>query len=70
VINSRFLIKSLSYRIFGSIATSVIAFLITGSITVGAVVGVIDTFSKIWLYYVHELLWQKLEKIYDSRKNS
>jgi uncharacterized membrane protein len=62
VIKTRLLLKAISYRIFGSVATAVIAFLVTGSIEAGLAIGFLDTILKIVLYYVHELAWEKLEK--------
>jgi len=62
VIKTRLLLKAISYRFFGSVATALIAFFVTGSVEAGLAIGFLDTVLKIVLYYIHELAWEKLEK--------
>lgn len=56
----RHLAKAVTYRVFGSAATAGIAFVVSGSVQIGAVVGVADSVSKIILYYVHERIWYRI----------
>lgn len=57
----RSLLKALSYRFFGSVATGIVGWWITGSLCVGAVVGLADTVIKLGLYYAHERVWQRID---------
>ena len=56
----RHLAKAVSYRLFGSLATAVIAFAFTGRADIAAGVGVADTIVKIGLYYMHERMWYRI----------
>lgn len=61
VLRRRHLAKALSYRLFGSAATAVIAWLFTGDAALSAKVGIADTIAKIGLYYIHERLWYRIK---------
>ncbi len=52
-------LKTISWRIVGTIDTIVIAYLLTGEIGIAASIGSIEVFSKLILYYFHERLWNK-----------
>jgi len=56
----RSLVKAVSWRITGSIDTMIITFFVTGKFKLAAMVGGVEVFTKIGLYYVHERVWQKL----------
>ena len=58
--NSRSIVKAISYRIFGSIATFTIAFILTNDVVVSSAVGIADLFAKAILYYLHERIWNKI----------
>lgn len=51
------LIKAILYRLFGTITTSVISYIISGSFYVGISIGILDFISKIVLYYLYEKIW-------------
>jgi uncharacterized membrane protein len=53
------LLKTISWRIVGTIDTVVIAYLITGELGLAASIGSIEVFTKLILYYFHERLWNK-----------
>jgi len=55
----RHMLKAVSWRVIGSVDTIVIAWLITGSIQVGAAVGGVEIVTKTVLYYFHERVWYK-----------
>ena len=59
VSHSRHIAKAVSWRVIGSVDTIVIAWLITGSIQVGAAVGGVEVVTKTVLYYFHERVWYK-----------
>ena len=59
VSHSRHIAKAVSWRVIGSVDTIVIAWLITGSLQVGAAVGGVEIVTKTVLYYLHERVWYK-----------
>jgi uncharacterized membrane protein len=58
--NSRSIAKAVSYRLFGSIVTFLIAFVLTGSLAISSAVGIADLFAKTILFYLHERIWNKI----------
>jgi uncharacterized membrane protein len=59
VSHSRHIAKAVSWRVIGSVDTIAIAWIITGSIQVGAAVGGVEIVTKTVLYYLHERVWYK-----------
>ena len=59
VSHSRHIAKAVSWRVIGSVDTMLIAWLITGSIQIGAAVGGVEIVTKTVLYYFHERVWYK-----------
>lgn len=53
------LMKTISWRIVGTLDTMTIAYLLTGELTVAISIGSIEVFTKLFLYYVHERIWNK-----------
>jgi len=51
------LLKSISYRMFGTITTFIGCYLFTGKVVLSAGVGVFDFFAKLVLFYLHERAW-------------
>lgn len=58
---SKSLIKSISWRIVGTLDTIVIAWALTGTLSVALSIGSIEIFTKFVLYYGHERLWSKIK---------
>jgi uncharacterized membrane protein len=56
--NSRSLAKALSYRLFGSLSTALIVYVIRGDASIAIGAGAADSVIKLGLYYLHERLWQ------------
>jgi uncharacterized membrane protein len=56
----RSLAKAVSWRITGSIDTTILAFIFTGNIKVAASIGGAEIFTKIALYFIHERIWSRL----------
>ena len=56
----RSLIKAVSWRLTGSVDTLVITFLVTGTWKWAFYVSGVELFTKIFLYYVHERVWDNL----------
>jgi uncharacterized membrane protein len=56
----RSLVKAMSWRVTGTLDTMVISFLITGKLKWALSIGLVEVFTKICLYYVHERVWNTL----------
>ncbi len=56
----RSLVKGLSYRFFGTLVTGVITYVMTGEPLFALKLGVIDTFAKVVVYYLHERMWTRI----------
>jgi len=56
----RSLVKAVSYRVLGSAATAMIAFVFTHKPMLSLGVGVADMVTKIGLYYLHERIWERI----------
>ncbi len=57
---SRSLLKSISWRIIGTLDTIVISYLITGKLAFALSIGGIELVTKMILYVVHERVWNKV----------
>ena len=57
----RSLIKGMSWRIFGTLDTMLIAFLVTGNYGKAFAIGFTEVITKIFLYYLHERVWYKIK---------
>lgn len=57
------LMKSLSWRIVGTMDTMIISYFITGKVTVAISIGSVEVITKTILYYFHERLWAHIHKI-------
>jgi uncharacterized membrane protein len=56
----RSIVKTISWRLTGSSATFLIAFLLTGNFAIAGVIGITQMISNTILYYVHERIWNKI----------
>lgn len=56
----RSVVKAISWRATGTMDTILISFLITGKIKMAVSIGFVELFTKIFLYYVHERIWNKI----------
>jgi uncharacterized membrane protein len=55
--------KSISWRIVGTLDTIMISYFITGRVTVALSIGSVEVLTKTVLYYFHERLWAHIHKI-------
>ena len=53
----RSLAKAFSWRVLATLTTSVIAYLVTGSLDTAAIIGGIEFVFKFFIYYLHERAW-------------
>lgn len=56
----RSIVKTVSWRITGSGATFLIAYLLTGNFAVAGVISITQMITNTILYYVHERIWNKI----------
>ncbi|TDQ17420.1 putative membrane protein [Algoriphagus boseongensis] len=56
--NFKSLIKSISWRIVGTIDTMVISYFVTGQLVMAISIGSVEVVTKIFLYYLHERVWE------------
>ena len=54
---TRSVTKTVTWRVTGSLATFLIAYIITGSFDVAGVIGVAQVITNTILYYIHERVW-------------
>lgn len=57
------IMKSVSWRIVGTIDTMIISYFITGRVTIAISIGSVEVITKTILYYFHERLWAHIHKI-------
>lgn len=58
---TRSLLKTITYRIIGTIATMAISYFVTGNLKFGMAIGGIDVASKLIIYFLHERAWQHID---------
>lgn len=57
----RHLLKTVTWRIVGTIDTMLLAWIISGNPMIGLKVGGIEIITKMTLYYFHERIWYKYD---------
>ena len=57
----RSLLKTISWRVIGTLDTILISWLITGAMTLALSIGTIELISKMVLYFFHERLWNQIK---------
>ena len=55
-------LKTVSWRIVGTLDTIVISYLLTGTFEVAVQIGGVEVISKMILYYLHERAWMRWSK--------
>lgn len=55
----RHLLKTITWRIIGTLDTMIVAWVISGDPLLGLSIGGVEVFSKMILYYFHERIWYK-----------
>ena len=58
----RHILKTISWRILGTIDTIIISWIITGSVEWGLAIGGVEVVTKMVLYFLHERAWYKFSK--------
>lgn len=58
--HTRSFLKAFSWRMVGTLDTMLISFFLTKKLIWAIQIGTVEFFSKIFLYYLHERVWQYL----------
>lgn len=66
----RSLVKTVTWRLIGSLDTFVVSYLVTGTIETALSIGGIGLCTKMILYFVHERLWNKKKDTKQTLKKS
>ena len=56
------LLKTISWRLIGTLDTMLISYILTGKLDIAMSIGGIEVVSKMVLYYLHERAWIKWQK--------
>lgn len=56
----RSIAKAVSWRVIGTLDTLLISYLLTGKVAIAASIASIDFVTKMFLYFFHERLWNKI----------
>tara|TARA_B110000858_G_C17750215_1_gene449299 strand:- start:40 stop:252 length:213 start_codon:yes stop_codon:yes gene_type:complete len=59
VSKKRHILKTISWRIIGTLDTMILSWIITGSLKIGLAIGGVEVITKMVLYYFHERVWYR-----------
>ena len=62
VSHKRHLLKTVTWRIVGTLDTVILSGFITGDWKIGLTIGGVEVISKMILYYIHERVWYRYFK--------
>lgn len=65
--HKRHIVKAITWRIIGTIDTMLLAWIISGNPLIGVKVGIAEVLTKMFLYYLHERVWFKVNLAKDGR---
>ena len=58
--NKRHLIKTITWRILGTLDTMLLAWIISGNAITGLKIGFAEVLTKMILYFIHEKVWYRI----------
>ncbi len=61
VTRARSFAKALSYRIWGTLSSFIVVYVITKNATISGVIAFWETVVKIFIYYAHERGWNYIQ---------
>ena len=70
VSRKRHILKTISWRIIGTLDTMILSWIITGNWKFGLAIGGVELLTKMVLYYFHERVWYKFSKYGLKNKNN
>jgi len=57
----RSIVKSISWRLVGTLDTILISWIITGTLSLAFSIGLVELITKMVLYFMHERLWNTIK---------
>lgn len=57
----RSLVKTISWRVIGTLDTVLISWIITGTLSLAFSIGAVELVSKMLLYFFHERIWNTIK---------
>jgi uncharacterized membrane protein len=57
----RSVLKSISWRVVGTIDTVLISWLVIGDVSMAFTIGSVELITKMLLYFFHERMWNKIK---------
>ncbi|MGE5942774.1 MAG: DUF2061 domain-containing protein [Flavobacteriales bacterium] len=57
----RSVVKSISWRIIGTIDTMIISWIVTGKLNTALLIGGVEVVTKMVLYFFHERIWNSIK---------
>jgi len=57
----RHILKTLTWRVVGTIDTMLLGWLVSGDPMVGITIGSFEVVTKMILYFIHERIWYKVD---------
>ena len=57
----RSVVKSISWRIIGTIDTMIISWIVTGKLNTALLIGGVEVITKMVLYFFHERIWNSIK---------
>lgn len=67
--NKRHVLKTITWRITGTIDTMILAWVISGNALMGLKIGFAEVITKMLFYYFHERVWYKINYGLEDRKH-
>lgn len=61
VTKSRSFVKAWSYRVFGTLTSFIVVYIITGEAVLATAIALWETVLKIGVYYWHERIWDRIQ---------
>jgi len=58
----RHILKTISWRVLGTLDTIILSWVITGSWKIGLSIGGVEVITKMVLYFLHERAWYKFSE--------
>jgi uncharacterized membrane protein len=52
--------KGVTYRVFATLVTTTVSFLMTGSVKTAVIIGSSEVTAKVLLYWAHERIWARI----------
>ena len=56
----RSIAKALSWRVFATMITVLVVFILSGRLVFAAKIGLLDTLIKLVVYFMHERMWLRI----------